>query len=90
MRAILCLILPCALAACMEATPPPDDLRQRQETACANAIAAHVNRPTAEVRPRWLSEAGGLATVETWDGGRRHLCTVDGSARVTGYSHPPA
>ena len=77
------------LAACMDPTAAPEAyLRMRQQAACASTIAAHINRSVTEVAPRWLSETNGIATVETMDGTRRHLCSVDGSARVTGYSHP--
>ena len=84
----LFLSAPLVLAACMDPTPPDDSLPARQEAACAATIAAHINRPLAEVTPRWLSETGGVATVETMDGNRRHLCSVDQTGRVTGYSHP--
>lgn len=90
MRPATCLLSLLPLAACIQTAPAPDaDLRKRQQTACATTIAAHIRRPVAEVIPRWLSETDGIAMVETMDGGRRHLCTVDGSARVTAYSHPP-
>lgn len=88
MRSIL-LLLP--LAACAAEPPgPAPDPRARQEAACTAAIAAHIRRPAAEVTSRWLSEAGGIATVEARDGDRLHLCRVDGAGRVTGYSHPGA
>ncbi|TKW65819.1 MAG: hypothetical protein DI616_13155 [Paracoccus denitrificans] len=84
-----CLLSLLLLAACMENAATPDaDLRMRQQSACASAIADHIRRPVAVVSPRWLSETNGVATVETMDGTRRHLCTVDASGRVTGYSHP--
>lgn len=85
----LLLLLP--LAACAAESPAPvPDLRARQESACTTAIAGHIRRPPAEVTSRWLSEAEGTATVEARDGNRLHLCRVDGSGRVTGYSHPGA
>lgn len=89
MRHFVCLMaaLP-LLAACVPEQTAPDTPRSAQEAACAATIAAHVNRPVAEITPRWLSEANGIATVETMDGDRRHLCTVDADSRVTGYSHP--
>lgn len=84
-----CLLSLLLLAACVEnAAAPEADLRMRQQAACANAIATHIRRPVADVTLRWLSETNGIATVETVDGKRRHLCTVDASGRVTGYSHP--
>ncbi|KGJ04597.1 hypothetical protein IT41_09570 [Paracoccus halophilus] len=84
------LLLPAALAACTApvAVAPGGDLRARQEAACRAAIAAHVSRPEDQVAPRWLSDTQGVATVQTMDGARRHLCRVDASARVLGYSHP--
>ena len=89
MRPILCLMtaLP-LLSACVPEQTAPNTPRSTLETACAAAIAAHVNRPVAEVMPRWLSATNGIATVETLDGNRRHLCSLDASGRVIGYSHP--
>lgn len=79
------------LAACVAEEPAAGaTLRARQEAACAASIAAHVRRPLAEVTPRWLSAAGGIATVETRDGNRVHLCHVDASGRVLDYQHPGA
>ncbi len=87
MRRALFLLSPLALAACMEAAPAADKtLATRQEAACAAAIADHIGGPITSVR--WLSQTDGIATVETLDGNRRHLCTVNAAGRVTGYSHP--
>lgn len=83
-------IIPVFLLLACGAEAPVDDLRARQVAACTTVIAAHVNRPEGEVTGRWLSEQGGIAQVETRDGGRRHLCAVDGQARVLSYSHPDA
>ncbi|MBW7922046.1 MAG: hypothetical protein H3C51_08105 [Rubellimicrobium sp.] len=82
---------PLALAACAlpEAVPDPA-LVARQEAACTAAIAQHVRRPESAVTARFLSEAGGIATVETLDGDRRHLCMVDAGGRVIDYRHPDA
>lgn len=93
MRPLLILPALSLLAACADAptatTAMPDaDLRTRQAEACTAAIAAHIRRPATEIETRWLSEAGGIAQVQTLDGSRRHLCTVDAAARVLGYSHP--
>lgn len=82
------LSLAILLAACVTATEAPDDLRTRQMAACTATIAAHVNRPASVITTRWVSESAGLAQVETLDGTRRHLCIVDGAARVLSYSHP--
>ena len=76
------------IAGCMQAAPPADDLHVRQEAACTATIAAHIARPASEVTSRWLSEADGVANVEARDGHRLHLCRVDASGRVLGYSHP--
>ncbi|MFH5776802.1 hypothetical protein ACHFJ0_21365 [Paracoccus sp. NGMCC 1.201697] len=86
---ILCPVL---LAACAAAEKAPDggDLHARQEATCTATIAAHVGRPQIEVTSHWLSETGGIAKVEAIDGSRRHLCDVDASGRVLGYSHPDA
>ena len=86
MRSAL-LLLP--LSACVAAGPSGPD-HAGQEAACAAVIAAHVRRPVAEVQPRWLSEANGIARVETLDGSRRHICEVDAAGRVLGYIHPDA
>lgn len=89
MRPVLLLLPLAQLAACGEVAPvATDDLRARQEAACTAAIAAHVARPPAEVASRWLSEANGVAEIEARDGDRLHLCQVDASGRVLGYSHP--
>lgn len=90
MRSVLLVLSLAPLAACMQAEPAPGDPRARQEAACAAAIAAHVGRPAGEVTSRWMSEAGGVASVEARDGDRLHLCSVDASGRVLGYSHPGA
>ena len=89
------LLSPLLLAACFAAAPgagpaPAPALVAAQEEACTAAIAAHVRRPQSEVAARWLSSAGGIATVETLDGGRRHLCMVDAGGRVLDYQHPDA
>ena len=42
------------------------------------------------ITARRVSETGGSATVEVRDGNRLHLCQVDGSGRVLGFSHPEA
>lgn len=86
MRLLPLTLLP--LAACMQAAPPASPPLAAQEAACAAAIARHIGQPVAAVQPRWLSETGGIATVETLDNGRRHLCRVDATGRVLGYSHP--
>ncbi|MBA4490441.1 hypothetical protein [Paracoccus sp. S1E-3] len=92
MRLALLTLLP--LAACMEAAPPSPGpvptaaAAAAQEAACRAAIARHIGQPLSAVEPRWLSETGGIATVETLDNGRRHLCSVDAAGRVLGYSHP--
>ena len=86
MRLLPLTLLP--LAACMEAAPPASPPHAAQEAACAAAVARHIGQPITAVQPRWLFEAGGIATVETLDGGRRHLCRVDAAGRVLGYSHP--
>ena len=99
---LLALTLLAACAGTGPAAAP--DIRAVQEAACTAAIAAHVGRPAAEVTSRWIgdatggsaaggraaggSAAGGGATVEAIDGNRRHLCQVDASGRVQGYSHP--
>ncbi|MFD1797252.1 hypothetical protein FQV27_09835 [Paracoccus aurantiacus] len=88
MRLALPFLLIMPLAACMEAEPAATDPRQMQETACARVIAAHINRPVTEVAPRWVGASVGIATIETRDGNRLHRCTVDGSGRVLGYTHP--
>lgn len=89
MRPALPLLAMMALAGCLDPRTAPDaDLRTRQQAACITTIAAHVKRPEADVTSRWLSETNGTAIVETIDSGRRHLCRVDASARVTSYSHP--
>lgn len=95
MRPVLLLLPLVQLAACAaEPAPVPaptaPDLRARQEAACTATIAAHIRRPSAEVTSRWLSDAAGVATVEARDGNRLHLCQVDGSGRVLGYTHPGA
>ena len=88
MRSIPLLSL-ASLAACMQAEPAADDLRLRQEAACTAAIAAHLGRPATDIAARWRTEgAGGVARVEARDGNRLHLCDVDSSGRVIGYSHP--
>ena len=89
MRRLSVLVLLLALAGC-EAALPVDAgaLRALQEAACRAVIAEHVGRPEAEVIPRWLSEADGVAQVETLDGDRRHVCRVDVRGRVLGYVHP--
>ena len=89
MRLLPLTLLP--LAACMQAAPPaspPQAAQATQEAACAAAIARHIGQPVTTVQPRWLSDTGGIATVETLDNGRRHLCRVDAAGRVLGYSHP--
>lgn len=88
MRRILPLLPLAPLAACTAAEVPAADPRSLQEAACTAAIAAHIGRPPAEVTARWLSSADGVASVEALDGNRRHLCSVDASGRVLGYSHP--
>ena len=88
MRLALTPILLVPLAACVASEQPRADLRARQEAACAAVIAAHVGRPLGEVSSRWISEAGGVAQVEARDGNRLHICDVDTSGRVLGYSHP--
>ena len=93
MRPVLLLLPLVQLAACATApvpAPAAPDLRARQEAACTATIAAHIRRPSAEVTSRWLSDAAGVATVEARDGNRLHLCQVDGSGRVLGYTHPGA
>jgi hypothetical protein len=85
-----CLFPLLLLSACAETAPPVPDLQSRQEAACAAAIAAHVGRPESQISARWLSEQDGKAQIETLDGGRRHICEVDASGRVLGYSHPDA
>lgn len=90
MRSAL-LVLPIALIACAEPGPEPGAdtaLIAAQEAACRQAIAAHVRRPEAEVIPRWLMVADGIATVETIDGNRHHLCLVDAAGQVIDYQHP--
>ncbi|MDB6181149.1 hypothetical protein [Paracoccus fistulariae] len=72
----------------VERTASVQDLRGRQNAACTAAIAAHINRSILDIRPRWLSETDGIATVETMDGNRRHLCQVDADGHVIGFSHP--
>ncbi|WP_134725054.1 hypothetical protein [Paracoccus luteus] len=75
----------------MQPEPPAvPDPWARQETACAAAIAAHIRRPVAEVTVRRVADTGGTATVEARDGNRLHLCRVDASGTVLGYSHPGA
>ena len=90
MRPLLPLFPLALLAACAEprvAAAP--DSRAAQEAACTAAIAAHVGRPASEITSRRIGDAAnGGATVEAVDGNRRHLCEVDASARVLGYSHP--
>lgn len=91
MRSILILSALALLAGCAGHTAPAaDNLRTRQEAACTAAIAAHIRQPATAVTSRWLSEAGGVASIEAVDGNRRHLCDVDGRGRVLGYSHPDA
>lgn len=87
-RAFLILLPFVLLAGCAAPETPSADLLSRQEAACTTSIAAHVGRPPAEVRSRWLSEVGGVARVEARDGDRLHICNVDGSGRVMGYTHP--
>lgn len=89
MRFLLPILFLAQLSACVEAESPAI-LRDRQEAACTAVIAAHVRRPASEVASRWLSETGGVAKVEAWDSDRRHICDVDSSAEVLGYSHPNA
>ena len=86
MRLLPLTLLP--LAACMEAAPIATAPHAAQEAACAATIAQHIRQPVTAVQPRWLSETGGIATVETLDNARRHLCRVDAWGRVLGYSHP--
>ena len=86
MRLLPLTLLP--LAACMEAAPIATAPHAAQEAACAATIAQHIGQPVSAVQPRWLSEAAGIATVETLDNARRHLCRVDAGGRVLGYSHP--
>ena len=86
MRLLPLTLLP--LAACMEVAPVATTPQAAQEAACAAAIAQHIGQPVAAVQPRWLSEAGGIAIIETLDNGGRHLCRVDAAGRVLGYSHP--
>ncbi|MBD9529829.1 hypothetical protein [Paracoccus sp. PAR01] len=91
MRPALILLSCALLSACTEpAAAPPDDLRARQEAACTATIAAHIHRPATEITARWISQTGGIAKVETRDGNRLHLCDVDASGRVLGYTHPGA
>lgn len=90
MRHVLLLSSLAQLAACAGTEPPAAQLRARQEAACTSVIAAHVGRPVAEITSRRVSEAGGEANIEARDGNRLHLCTVDASGRVLGYSHPGA
>ncbi len=81
------LVSPLLLLAC--AGPGPDAATvAAQEASCRAVIADHVRRPEAEVATRWLSVTDGIATVETVDGDRRHLCLVDGTGRVIDYQHP--
>ncbi|RNF35000.1 hypothetical protein [Paracoccus methylarcula] len=89
MRLLLPILFLAQLSACVEAESPAI-LHTRQEAACTAVIAAHIQRPASEVASRWLSEAGGVAQVEARDGSRRHICNLDSSARVLGYSHPNA
>lgn len=89
MRMLLPILFLALLSACVE-TESPTILRDRQEAACTAVIAEHVRRPASEIASRWLSETGGVAKVEAWDSDRRHICNVDSSAEVLGYSHPNA
>ncbi len=54
------------------------------EAACAATIAAHIRQPITTISARKVGEANGITTIETVDGGRRHLCTVDAAGRVLG------
>ncbi len=88
MRAAMISLFLIALAGCTGTATPDTALPARQEAICRDAIAAHIGRPAAEVTPRWLSRSGTIATIETIDGGRRHLCRVDDQGRLLGYTHP--
>lgn len=90
MRAALLPLALLPLAACVQPEPPVADPRAQQEAACAAAIAAHIRQPVAGVTARRVADTGGTATVEARDGNRLHLCRVDASGRVLGYSHPGA
>ncbi len=83
------LLSPLILLACVEAGPAPALIPQ-QEEACRTVIADHIRRPESEVTVRWLSDDGGIATVEAVDGNRRHTCAVDATGRVLSYDHPDA
>ncbi|WP_134681556.1 hypothetical protein [Paracoccus ravus] len=89
MRPIPAMVLLGSLAACAAPEMPSGASRSMREASCAQVIAAHVARPVSQVSAKWLSEEGGIAQIETRDGARRHICEVDGSGRVLGYSHPP-
>lgn len=88
MRTLPLFLALAPLAACTATDAVVDDRRATQEAACAAAIATHIARPVSEVTARRLSEAGGVAEVEAIDGDRLHICRVDGSGRVLGYTHP--
>ena len=87
MRILPPILLLALLSACAEAEPPAI-LHAQQEAACTAVIATHIRRPPNEIASRWLSETGGVSKVEAQDNGRRHICDVDSSAQVLGYSHP--